>query len=39
MKLCFIYYSSQQQIQAQNTSSCHVTLDPDVFKDNKVINW
>ncbi|XP_052673357.1 potassium channel subfamily T member 2-like isoform X13 [Crassostrea angulata] len=30
---------SEQQIQAQNTSSCHVTLDPDVFKENKVIKW
>ncbi|XP_061169679.1 potassium channel subfamily T member 2-like isoform X2 [Saccostrea echinata] len=30
---------SQLQIQAQNTSSCHVTLDPDDFKENKVINW
>ncbi|XP_022326622.2 potassium channel subfamily T member 2-like isoform X10 [Crassostrea virginica] len=30
---------SEQQIEAQNTSTCHVTLDPEVFKENKVIKW
>nr|XP_022326610.1 potassium channel subfamily T member 2-like isoform X3 [Crassostrea virginica] len=30
---------SEQQIEAQNTSTCHVTLDPEDFKENKVIKW